>query len=158
MRLETETRTFRHSLRKYELQNHYLFTINLLCHLWLFLNTLSLSQASFITWHLLVYSTWPYCKGGRTRANKIGVGAGGDIGGTDISCIFMARQYKRPTRQSYRDDHRHVSVIPATLSINTRARCAEQVRTRLPCDVRCFDASLEKKGAWSFVRVCNRSL
>ena len=47
-------------------------------------------------------------KGGRTRADKIGVGAGGDIGGTDISCIFMARQYMGPTRQSYRDDHRHV--------------------------------------------------
>ena len=45
-----------------------------------------------------------------------------------------------------------------TLSINTPARCAEKVRTRLPCDVRCFDASLEKIGACSFVRLCNRSL
>jgi len=63
-------------------------------------------------------------KGGRTRADKIGVGAGGDIGGTDISFIFMARQYTGPTRQSYRDDHRHVGVMPATPSINTPARCA----------------------------------
>jgi hypothetical protein len=47
------------------------------------------------------------CKGGRTRADKIGVGAGGDIGGTDISCICMVRQYTGPTRRSYRDDHRH---------------------------------------------------
>jgi len=73
---------------------------------------------------------------GRTRADKIGVGAGGDIGGTDISCIFMAKQYTGPTRQNYRDDHRNVGVMPATLSINTPARCAEQVRTRLPCDLR----------------------
>jgi hypothetical protein len=88
-------------------------------------------------------------KGGRTRADKIGVGAGGDIGGTDISCIFMARQYTGPTRQSYWDDHRHVGVMPATPSINTPARCAEQVRTRLPCDVRCFVVSLVKTGACS---------
>jgi len=97
-------------------------------------------------------------QGGRTRADKIGVGAGGDIGGTDISCIFMARQYTRPTWQSYRDDLRHVGVMPATPSINTPARCAEQVRTRLPCDARCFVASLEKIGSCSFVRLCNRSL
>jgi len=96
--------------------------------------------------------------GGRTRADKIGVGAGGDIGVTDISCIFMARQYKGPTRQSYRDNHRHVGVMPATPSINTPARWAEQVGTRLPCDVRCFVASLEKIGACCFVRLCNRSL
>ena len=69
---------------------------------------------------------------GRKRADKIGVGAGGDIVGTDISCIFMARQYMGPTRQSYGDDHRHVGVMSATPSINTPARCAEQVRTRLP--------------------------
>jgi hypothetical protein len=31
-------------------------------------------------------------KGGRTRTDKIGVGAGADIGGTGISCNFMARQ------------------------------------------------------------------
>jgi hypothetical protein len=87
----------------------------------------------------------------RTRADKIGVGAGGDIGGTDISFIFMATQYTRPTGQSYRTDLRHVGVMPATPSINTPARCAEQVRTRLPClpcDVR-FVASLEKVGACS---------
>jgi len=48
--------------------------------------------------------------------------------------------------------------MPATPSINTPARCAEQVRTRLPCDVRCFVASLEKIVACCFVRVCNRSL
>jgi hypothetical protein len=53
-------------------------------------------------------------KGGRTRTDKIGVGAGDDIGGTDIWCNFMARQYTRPTRQSYRNDHRHVGVMPAT--------------------------------------------
>jgi hypothetical protein len=72
--------------------------------------------------------------------------------------IFMTRQYLGPTRQSYRDDHRHVGVMPATPKINTPARCAEQMRTRLPCDVRCFVASLEKIGACSFVRLCNRSL
>jgi len=60
----------------------------------------------------------------------------------------MARQYRGPKRLSYRDDHRHVGVMPATPSINTPAQCAEQVRTRLPCDVRCFVASLEKIGAW----------
>ena len=87
--------------------------------------------------------------GGHTCTDKIGVGAGGDIGGTDISCIFMARQYTGPTRQSYRDNHQHVGVMPATPSINMPARCAEQVRTRLPCDLNCFVASLEKIGAFS---------
>jgi hypothetical protein len=96
-------------------------------------------------------------EGGRTRADKIGVGAGGDIGGTDISCIFMARQYTGPTGQSYRDDLRHVGVMPATPSLNTAAWCAEQVRTRLPSDLRSFVASLEKTSACSFVRLCNRS-
>jgi hypothetical protein len=37
-------------------------------------------------------------KAGRTRTDKIGVGAGADIGGTGISCNFMARQYTGPTR------------------------------------------------------------
>jgi len=63
---------------------------------------------------MLRYVVLRLIKGGRTRADKIGVGAGGDIGGTDISCIFMARQYTGPTRQSYRDDHKHVGVMPAT--------------------------------------------
>jgi len=54
--------------------------------------------------------------------------------------------------------HRHVGIMPATPSINTPARCAEQVRSRLPCDVRCFVASLENIGACCFVRLCNRSL
>ena len=36
-------------------------------------------------------------KAGRTRTDKIGVGAGADIGGTGISCNFIARQYTRPT-------------------------------------------------------------
>ena len=95
----------------------------------------------------------PY--GGRTRADKIGVGAVCDICGTDFSCIVMARQFTGPTRQSYRD---HVGVMSVTTSINTPARCAEQLRTRLPCGVRCFVASLEKIGACTFVRLCNRSL
>ena len=60
-------------------------------------------------------------KGGRTRTDKIGVGAGADIGGTGISCNFMARQYTGPTRQSYRDDHRHVGAMPATSLINRPA-------------------------------------
>jgi hypothetical protein len=60
-------------------------------------------------------------EGGRTRTDKIGVGAGADIGGTGISCNFMARQYTGPTRQSYRDDHRHVGAMPATPSINRPA-------------------------------------
>ena len=107
---------------------------------------------------MLRYVVLRLIKDGRTRADKIGFGAGGDIGGTDISCIFMARQYTGPTRQSYRDDHGHVGVMPATPLTNTPARCAEQVRTRLPCHVRCFVASLEKTGACSFVRLCNRSL
>ena len=94
--------------------------------------------------------------GRRKRADKIGVGAGGDIGGTE--CIFMATQYTGPTWQSYRNDHRHVCVMPATHSINMPAWCAEQVRTSLPCDVRCFVASLEKIGACSFVGLFNRSL
>ena len=101
---------------------------------------------------------WIYYKpkGGRTRADKIGVG--GDIGGTDISCIFLARQYAGPTRQSYREDHRHVGVMPAAPSINRPAWCAEQMRTRLPYDVHCFVASLEKIGACFFVRLCVGSL
>jgi hypothetical protein len=38
--------------------------------------------------------------GRRTRTDKIVVGAGGDIGGTDISCNFVvARQYTGPTGQ-----------------------------------------------------------
>jgi hypothetical protein len=63
----------------------------------------------------------PQRKAGRTRTDKIGVGAGADIGGTGISCNFMAGQYTRPTRQSYRDDHRHVGAMPATPSINRPA-------------------------------------
>ena len=58
---------------------------------------------------------------GRTRTDKIGVGAGADIGGTGISCNFIARQYTGPTRQSYRHDHRHVGAMPATPSINRPA-------------------------------------
>jgi hypothetical protein len=77
-------------------------------------------------------------QGGRTRTDKTGVCAGDDIGSTDISCNFMARQYTRPTRQSYRNDHRHVGVMRATPSINTPDWCAEQVRTRLPCDLTLF--------------------
>jgi len=57
-------------------------------------------------------------KGGRTRTDKIDVGAGADIGDTGISCNFMARQYTGPTRQSYRNDQRHVGAMPATPSIN----------------------------------------
>ena len=72
----------------------------------------------------LVWKIFKEYKGGSTRADKIGVGAGGDIGGTDISYIFMARQYTGPTRQSYRDDHRHVGVMPATPSIKTPVRFA----------------------------------
>ena len=87
---------------------------------------------------------------GRTRADKIGVGAGGDIGGTDISCIFMTRQYTGPTRQSYRDDHRHVG--------DPLDKYAGTVRTRLSCDVRCVVASVEKIGVCCFVRLGNRSL
>ena len=83
----------------------------------------------------LIYEVY---KSGRIRTDKIGVVAGDDIGGTDISCHFMARQYTRPTRQSYRNDHRHVGVMPATPSINTPDWCAEQVRTRLPCDLTLF--------------------
>ena len=49
--------------------------------------------------------------------------------------LFMARQYAGPTAQSYQDDHRHVGVIQATPSINTPDWCAEQVRTRLQCDL-----------------------
>jgi len=45
-----------------------------------------------------------HTKAGRTHTDKIGVGAGTDIGGTGISCNFIARQYTGPTRQSYRDD------------------------------------------------------
>ena len=60
-------------------------------------------------------------KAGRTRTDKIGVGAGADIGGTGISCNFIAMQYTGPTRQSYRDDHRHVGAMPATPSINRPA-------------------------------------
>jgi hypothetical protein len=85
--------------------------------------------------------------GVRTRTDKICVGAGGDIGGTDISCNFMARQYTGPTGQSYRDDQGHVGVMQAAHSINTPAWCVEQVSPRLPHDV----ASLEKIRACSLV-------
>jgi hypothetical protein len=64
----------------------------------------------------LLQNTQP--KGGRTRTDKIGVGTGGDIGGTDITCNLYGRQYTWPTRQSFQDDHRHVGVMPATPSIN----------------------------------------
>ena len=60
-------------------------------------------------------------KGGCTHTDKIGVGAGADIGGTGISCNFMARQYMGLTRQSYRDNHRHVGAMPVTPSINRPA-------------------------------------
>jgi hypothetical protein len=73
---------------------------------------------------------------GRVYTHRyIGFGAGDDIGGTDISCNFIARQYTRLTRQSYRNDHRHIGVMLTTLSINTPDWCAEQVRTRLPCNL-----------------------
>ena len=61
----------------------------------------------------------------------------------------MARQYTRPTRQSYRNDHRHVGVMPATPSINTPDWCAEQVRTRLACDLTLFSSAHS-----DFVGVC----
>ena len=60
-------------------------------------------------------------KAGRTRTDKIGVGAGTDIGCTGISCNFIDRKYTGPTRYSYRDDHRHVGAMPATPSINRPA-------------------------------------
>jgi hypothetical protein len=60
-------------------------------------------------------------QGGGTRTDKIGDGAGADIGGTGISCNFMARQYTGPARQSYRYDHRHIGAMPATPSINRPA-------------------------------------
>jgi hypothetical protein len=63
----------------------------------------------------------PKFKAGRTHTDRIGVGAGADIGGTGISCHFLARQDTGPTRQSYRDDHRHVGAMPATPSINRSA-------------------------------------
>jgi hypothetical protein len=53
-----------------------------------------------------------------------------DIGGTDISYNFMARQYKRPTRQSYRNSHRHVG--------DPLDKYDGLVRTRLPCDLTLF--------------------
>jgi hypothetical protein len=86
-------------------------------------------------------------KSGSTRTDKISVVAGGNIGGTDISRNFMARQCMGPTGQSYRDDHQHVGMMPATPSINTPAWCAERVSTRLPRDI----AFLDKIRACSFV-------
>ena len=61
--------------------------------------------------------------------------------------IVMARQYTRPTRQSFQDDHRHVGVMPATPSINTPDWCAEQVRTSLPCDLMLF-CSVSGEDRW----------
>ena len=58
--------------------------------------------------------------------------------------IFIARQYTGPTGQSYQDDHRYVGVMPETSSINRPDWCAEQVRTRLPCDLASFCAVLGK--------------
>ena len=43
-------------------------------------------------------------KGGRTRTDKIGVGAGADIGGTDILCNLYGQAYTGPTGQSYEGD------------------------------------------------------
>ena len=76
-----------------------------------------------ITWSHVFTPLYKYqnCKAGRTRTDKIGVGAGADIRGTGISCNFIARQYMGPTWQSYRDDHRHVGAMPATPSINRPA-------------------------------------
>ena len=45
----------------------------------------------------------PYCKGGRTRADKIGVGAGGDIGGTDMYLYGHAVHGADTT--NYREEH-----------------------------------------------------
>jgi hypothetical protein len=73
-----------------------------------------------------------------TSTEKIGVGAGSYVGGTDFSCNCMARQYTWPTEQSYENDHLHVGVMPATRSINTPDWYAEQVRTRLPCGLTLF--------------------
>jgi hypothetical protein len=65
-----------------------------------------------------------------------------------LHVIFMARQYTRQTRQSYRNDHRHVGVMmPATVSINTPNWCAEQVRTRLACDLTFCSADTDLVGA-----------
>jgi hypothetical protein len=51
---------------------------------------------------------------------RVGVHATKSVGGTDISCNFMARRYTEPTGQSYRDDHRYVG--------NTLHKYASMVR------------------------------
>jgi hypothetical protein len=46
------------------------------------------ANSSTIPLNNLLVSGTSHCKGGRTRTDKIGVGAGADIGGTGISCNF----------------------------------------------------------------------
>ena len=74
-------------------------------------------------------------KGGPTRTDKIGVGPVCDICGTDISCNLYGQAV-------HGADSTQLSGRPPTCrrdagdpSINTPNLCAEQVRTRLRCDL-----------------------
>ena len=64
----------------------------------------------------------------RTRTDKIGVRAGSDIGGTDISCNIYSQAVHGPDRtlQNY---HRQVR--------DPLGKYAGLMRTRLPCDLLC---------------------
>jgi len=87
-------------------------------------------------------------KGGRTRTDKIGFGAGDDIGGTYISgnlygqAVHVADTTKFSGRQP--TCRRDAGDPP---SINMPDWCAEQVRTSLPCDLMLF-CSVSGEDRW----------
>nr|CAD7572240.1 unnamed protein product [Timema californicum] len=67
-----------------------------------------------------------------TRTDNIGVGAGADIGGSEIPCNLMALLHTMPTRQHYRDDYRLVGAMSAAPFTNTpisvlRAGCTQNL-------------------------------
>nr|CAD7401030.1 unnamed protein product [Timema poppensis] len=54
-----------------------------------------------------------------TRTDNIGVGAGADIGGSEIPCNLMALLHTTPTRQHYRDDYQPAGAMSAAPFTNT---------------------------------------
>jgi hypothetical protein len=92
-------------------------------------------------------------KAGRTRTDKIGVGAGDDIGGTDISCnpygqaVFVADTTKFSGRPpTCRRD-----------AGNPLDKYAGLARTRLLCNLTLFCSVSGEDMCLLFVPFCNRS-
>ena len=97
-------------------------------------------------------------KGGRTCTNKIGVGPGGDISGTDISCNLYGQAVHgadRPKLSGWPLTCWHDAGDP--VNKYTRLVCRKGAHSSFMWSWRCFIASLENTGACSFVHLCNQS-